>query len=141
MQLFCAAACFLLTSFTSLQASKLAYGSDSDACYAAFLRSLTETFRGLNSCICAQTSCFLKVAILHHFPSRAHLCLLRCVSSFTYGNIQRLEQLHLRSDELISEASCCTPLPFLNMAVLVAVIPLVHLRYFLKAAVLHYFPS
>src|SRR5690554_8092969 len=56
MQLFCAAACFLFTSFTPLQASKLACGSNSDACYAAFLRSLTETFRGLNSCICALTS-------------------------------------------------------------------------------------
>src|SRR5690554_7201819 len=39
-------------------------------------------------------------------------CLLRCVSSFTYGNIQRLEQLHLRSDEKFSEGSCSTPLPF-----------------------------
>src|SRR5690554_530398 len=129
MQLFCATACFLFTSGTSLQASKLTFGSDSDACYVAFLRSLTETFRGLNSCICALTSNFLKVAILHYFPSRVWLdaavlcyclfpvhfrhsatsiethlrfrqrCLLRCVSSFTYGNIQRLEQLHLRSDE------------------------------------------
>src|SRR5690554_3676240 len=60
MQLFGAAACFLFTSVTSLQASKLTFGSDSDACYAAFLRSLTETFRGLNSCICAETSCFCR---------------------------------------------------------------------------------
>src|SRR5690554_47751 len=36
--------------------TELAFGSDSRACYAAFLRSLTETFRGLNSCICALTS-------------------------------------------------------------------------------------
>src|SRR5690554_4422786 len=43
-------------SATSIE---LAFGSNSDACYAAFLRSLTETLRGLNSCICAQTSCFL----------------------------------------------------------------------------------
>src|SRR5690554_6774262 len=115
MQLFCATACFLFTSGTPLQASKLTFGSDSDACYAAFLRSLTETFRGLNSCICALTSNLLKAAVLCyclfpvHFRHSAtsietHLrfrqrCLLRCVSSFTYGNIQRLEQLHLRSDE------------------------------------------
>src|SRR5690554_1002913 len=45
-------------------------------------------------------------------------CLLRCVSSFTYGNIQRLEQLHLRSDELFSEGSCSTLLPFRSGAVL-----------------------
>src|SRR5690554_2518185 len=130
MQLFGAAACFLFASGTPLQASKLTFGSDSDACYAAFLRSLTETFRGLNSCICALTSSFFKTAVLHHFPSggwldavvrrcclfpvrfrhsatsiETHLrfrqrCLLRCVSSLTYGNIQRLEQLHLRGDEL-----------------------------------------
>jgi len=54
MQLFCAAACYLLTAVTPLQASKLACGSNSDACYAAFLCSLTETTRGLNSCICAR---------------------------------------------------------------------------------------
>src|SRR5690554_2911415 len=90
MQLFCAAACFLLTSFTSLQASKLAYGSDSDACYAAFLRSLTETFRGLNSCICAQTSCFLKAAVLHYFPSGVEPCLLRFVSLCHRGLCQGL---------------------------------------------------
>src|SRR5690554_2382798 len=60
MQLFGAAACFLFASGTPLQASKLTFGSDSDACYAAFLRSLTETFRGLNSCICAETSCFCR---------------------------------------------------------------------------------
>src|SRR5690554_3763582 len=29
------------------------------ACYAAFIRSLTEIFRGLNSCICALTSFFV----------------------------------------------------------------------------------
>src|SRR5690554_720983 len=56
MQLFCAAACFLFASGTPLQATELAFGSDSRACYAAFLCSLTETFRGLNSCICALTS-------------------------------------------------------------------------------------
>src|SRR5690554_2518184 len=72
---------------------------------------------------------FLKAPGIHHFPSRVWLdaavrrcclfpvrfrhsatsiethlrfrqrCLLRSVSSLTYGNIQRLEQLHLRSDE------------------------------------------
>jgi len=74
MQLFGAAACFLFASGTPLQASKLTFGSDSDACYAAFLRSLTETFRGLNSCICALTSSFLKTAVLHHFPSGGWEC-------------------------------------------------------------------
>src|SRR5690554_898555 len=69
MQLFCAAVCFLFTSGSPLQASKLTFGSDSDACYAAFLRSLTETFRGLNSCIFALTRNFLKAAVLHYFPS------------------------------------------------------------------------
>src|SRR5690554_6910846 len=58
-------------SATSIE---LAFGSNSDACYAAFLRSLTETFRGLNSCICAQTSCFLKAAVLHYFPSGVVRC-------------------------------------------------------------------
>src|SRR5690554_2075534 len=71
--------------------------------------------RGLETGICALTSNLLKAAVLCyclfpvHFRHSAtsietHLrfrqrCLLRCVSSFTYGNIQRLEQLHLRSDE------------------------------------------
>src|SRR5690554_1015213 len=45
--------------------TELAFGSDSRACYAAFLRSLTETFRGLNSCICALWRNFLKVGVLH----------------------------------------------------------------------------
>src|SRR5690554_8106768 len=40
-------------SATSIE---LACGSNSDACDAAFLCSLTETFRGLNYCICAQTN-------------------------------------------------------------------------------------
>ena len=83
MQLFCATACFLFTSGTPLQASKLTFGSDSDACYAAFLRSLTETFRGLNSCICALTSSFFKTAVLHHFPSGGWLdaAVRRCFPS------------------------------------------------------------
>src|SRR5690554_5538738 len=50
--------------------TELACGSNSRACYAAFLRSLTETLRGLNSCICAQTSCFLKSFVLRHFSYR-----------------------------------------------------------------------
>ena len=59
--------------------------------------------------ICAWTSCLLKVAILHHFPSRVGLCLSRCVSLFIYGNIQRLEQLHLRSDDISfgGDGFCC----------------------------------
>src|SRR5690554_2154897 len=57
-------------SATSIE---LACGSDSDACYAALLRSHTETFRGLNSCICALTRNFLKATVLHHFPSRVLL--------------------------------------------------------------------
>src|SRR5690554_5680759 len=40
-------------SATSIE---LACGSDSDACNPALLRSLTETLRRLNSCICAWTS-------------------------------------------------------------------------------------
>src|SRR5690554_6455473 len=60
---------------------------------------------------------------------------------FFTGNNQRLNNRHLRSDELFSEGSCSTPLPFLNRAVLVAVIPLVHLRYFLKTTVLRHFLS
>src|SRR5690554_49767 len=58
MQLFCAAACFLFTAVVSLKTSKLAYGSDSDVFDVSLLCSLTETFRGLNSCICALTSGF-----------------------------------------------------------------------------------
>ena len=115
MQLFCAAVCFLFTSGSPLQASKLTFGSDSDACYAAFLRSLTETFRGLNSCICALTRNFYSLtdaslqasnsggrgAILRltkktyslqslRYKHRTRLrlkqrCLLRCVPLFIYG--------------------------------------------------------
>src|SRR5690554_4584341 len=73
-------------SATSIE---LAFGSNSDACYAAFLCSLTETLRGLNSCICAQTSCFLKAAVLRYFPSRV-----------------LLDAYHLRLDELFSEVVC-----------------------------------
>src|SRR5690554_1984991 len=80
MQLFCAAACFLFTAVVSLKTSKLACGSNSDVFDVSLLCSLTETFRGLNSCICAQTSCFLKAAVIHHFPSRVWLdaAVLRC---------------------------------------------------------------
>ena len=129
MQLFCAAACFLLTAVVSLKTSKLAYGSDSDVFDVSLLCSLTETFRGLNSCICAQTSCFLKAAALHNFPSRVSLdacCLRYCLFPepllrslksgnspaaqtariFTFtsqmlliGNNLRLEGTPLRSDE------------------------------------------
>src|SRR5690554_7935578 len=56
MQLFCAAACFLFTAVASLKTSKLAFGSNSDVFDVALLCSLTETFRGLNSCICPVTS-------------------------------------------------------------------------------------
>src|SRR5690554_3622304 len=56
MQLFCAAACFLFTAVASLKTSKLAFGSNSDVFDVALLCSHTETFRGLNSCICALTS-------------------------------------------------------------------------------------
>src|SRR5690554_7993163 len=39
-------------------------------------------------------------------------CLLRCVSSFTYGNIQMLNSRHLRSDEFFCRSpSCTTSLP------------------------------
>src|SRR5690554_548890 len=56
MQLFCAAVCFLFTAVVSLKTSKLAFGSNSDVFDVALLCSLTETLRGLNSCICALTS-------------------------------------------------------------------------------------
>src|SRR5690554_1478264 len=68
----CTPSALSLISGAFIQVAKileLAYGSNSDACYAAFLRSLTETLRGLNSCICVETSSFLKTAVLHHFPS------------------------------------------------------------------------
>src|SRR5690554_7996973 len=55
-------------------------------------------------------------------------CLLRCVSSFTYGNIQRLEQLHLRSDKLFSVGRYLAPLPFLSGLLLVTLRFFVHLR-------------
>ena len=56
--------------------------------------------------------CFLKVAILHYFPSRVVRCLLRCVYSFTYGNNQMLNSRHLRSDEFFCRSpSCTTSLP------------------------------
>src|SRR5690554_1294600 len=110
MQLFCAAACFLFTSFTPLQASELGWSWCNLAPDRKFLftygcsTTSTELACGLDSRACYVTHpCslrnFLKVAILHYFPSRVVRCLLRCVYSFTYGNIQRLEQLHLRSDE------------------------------------------
>src|SRR5690554_6790201 len=104
---------FLFTYGYFTTSTELACGSDSRACYVTHPCSLRN---------------FLKVAILHHFPSRAQLCLLRCVSSFTYGNIQRLEQLHLRSDELFSEGRYLAPLPFLSGAMLVTLRFFVHLR-------------
>src|SRR5690554_7904900 len=51
----------------------------------SLLCSLTETFRGLNSCICALTRNFLKATVIHHFTSRVMECLSRCVPLFTYG--------------------------------------------------------
>ena len=57
------------------------------------------------------------------------------------GNNLRLDGIHLRSDELFSVGRYLAPLPFQSWAMLVTVRTLVHLRYFLKAAVLHHFPS
>src|SRR5690554_6947040 len=142
MQLFCAAACFLFTAIVSLKTSKLAYGSDSDVFDVSLLCSLTETFRGLNSCICVQTSCFLKAAVIHHFPSRVSLdacCLRYCLFPepllkplkflnspsaqtariftrlsqwFFTGNNQRLNNRHLRLYELFYVGRCLALLPF-----------------------------
>src|SRR5690554_2351289 len=77
---------------------KLACGSDSDACYAAFLRSLTETFRGLNSCIFALTSNFLKAAVFQYFTSRVgeRLMQLFCAAAcflFTSGTSLQASKL------------------------------------------------
>src|SRR5690554_819904 len=119
MQLFCAAACFLFTSFTPLQASKLGWSWCNLAPDRKRLFTAVVSLNTSNS-PAAQTAmfltfhsfvhlrCFLKVAILHYFFSRVVRCLLRCVSSFTYGNIQRLEQLHLRSDEFFCRSPSCT---------------------------------
>src|SRR5690554_3861910 len=117
MQLFCAAVCFLFTSGAPLQASKLTFGSDSDACYAAFLRLLTETFRGLNSCICALTRNFYSLRMLHYkHGTRLRLrqpCLLRYASLFiTKFYVGRY----------------LAPLPFQSGAVLVTLRAFVHLR-------------
>src|SRR5690554_7602211 len=117
------------------------------ACYVALLCSLTETFRGLNSCICAWTSCFLKAVVLHHFPSRVWLdaccwryCLfpelwlktLKFLNSpsaqtarvftrlsqwFYTVNNQRLNNRHLRLDELFSEGRCLALLLFRSCGV------------------------
>src|SRR5690554_2583492 len=76
--------------------------------------------------ICAWTSCFLKAAILHHFPSRVGLCLLRCVPLFIYGLFCRPLPGTTSLPKLWSVCSVTDPCS---------------LRNFLKAAVLHYFPS
>src|SRR5690554_4561258 len=60
---------------------------------------------------------------------------------FFTGNNQRLNNRHLRSDELFSVGRYLALLPFLSGAMLVTVRMLVHLRYFLKTTVLHYFTS
>src|SRR5690554_3322723 len=60
------------------------------ACYAAFLRSLTETFRGLNSCICALTRNFLKAAVLHYFPSGVGGCIIQGQALFECFVLPRL---------------------------------------------------
>src|SRR5690554_7538313 len=89
---------------------------------------------------------FLKAAVLHYFPSRVLLdaCCLRCClfpepllkplkflnspsaqtariftrlsQWFFTGNNQRLNNRHLRSDELFSVGRCSTLLPFQSFA-------------------------
>src|SRR5690554_3676816 len=91
-------------------------------------------------------ACFLFTAVVSlktsNSPSAQTARIFTRLSQWFFtGNNQRLNNRHLRSDELFSEGSCSTPLPFLNRAVLVAVIPLVHLRYFLKTTVLRHFLS
>src|SRR5690554_1650920 len=55
---------------------------------------------------------FLWAVVWHHFPSGVMECLLGCVPLFTYGNIQRLELLNLRLDELFAVGRCLSLLPF-----------------------------
>src|SRR5690554_5534911 len=73
---------------------------------------------------CAWTSCLLKVAILHHFPSRVGLCLLRFVSLFIYGLFCR-------------PLSGTTSLPESGLNSCICA----WTSYLLKAAIWHYFPS
>src|SRR5690554_2849201 len=75
---------------------------------------------------CAWTSCLLKVAILHHFPSRVGLCLSRCVSLFIYGLFCRPLSGTTSLPEWSSVCSVTHPCS---------------LRNFLNATVIHHFPS
>jgi len=92
----------------STTSTELAFGSDSRACDVTNPCSLRN---------------FLKAAVLHYFPSRVQLCLLRCVPSLTYGNTQRLDGMHLHSDELFSESRHLALLPFRSSGVLFKVFP------------------
>src|SRR5690554_5765869 len=60
---------------------------------------------------------FLNATVIRHFPSRVMECLLRCTPLFTYGNIQRLNNRHLRLDELFSERRCLALLLFRSCGV------------------------
>src|SRR5690554_6670331 len=135
MQLFCAAVCFLFTSGSPLQASKLTFGSDSDACYAAFLRSLTDASlqarnsggRGAILRLTKKTYSLQSLRYKHRTRLRLkQRCLLRCVPLFIYGLFCR-------------PLSCTTSLPEWSRACNVT--NPCSLRIFLKSAVLHYFPS
>src|SRR5690554_8228280 len=75
---------------------------------------------------CAWTSCLLKVAILHHFPSRVGLCLLRFVPLFIYGLFCRPLSGTTSLPEWSSVCSVTHPCS---------------LRNFLNATVIRHFPS
>ena len=76
----------------STTSTELAFGSDSRAC------DVTNPCSSRN---------FLKAAVLHYFPSGVERCFWRFTPLFTYGNIQRLEQLHLRLNEISWRSLSC----------------------------------
>src|SRR5690554_1544318 len=91
--------------------------------------------------ICAWTSCLLKVAILHHFPSRVGLCLLRCVPLFIYGLFCRplSGTTSLPEWSRACNAACLRSLTETFRGLNSCICALT--RNFLKAAVLHHFLS
>src|SRR5690554_1489453 len=98
MQLFCAAACFLFTAVVSLKTSKLAYGSDSDVFDVSLLCSLTVFSEGR----CVALLPFQSGARIFMFTSQRLLI----------GINLRLDDIHLRSEELFSEGHCLVSRPF-----------------------------
>ena len=117
MQLFCAAACFLFTSFTPLQASELGWS------WCNLAPDRKRLFISLDACClryCLFPEPWLKSLKFLNSPSAQTARIFTRLSQwFLIGNNQMLNSRHLRSDELFSVGRHLAPLPFRSVIVLV----------------------